>query len=315
MRKITLLCLMPIILAGCGKDPTPATGSGAYKKWSYLVPVQAPAVAMAAFAGLDNFETTTDPSGIPTQMVAKKFDVVVAPTNVGANAIKGAHAEYKLLATITFGNFYIAATGHDNDGIMDTDDYIVNFQPAGIPNKVFNYVYNSGFASVVHPVTNNLAAQTCLETGKNAADGNADVDYVLIAEPSLTIGLSNNENAEIYEDLQSKYYLKSGGSIITQASVFVKSSLKSDDVKKEFLPILKSSIEGYVAKPSTLKKTMEKIEEAETLFGVKSSVAEEATRNGNRMGLGIKESSTILSDTNKFLQVLGAPQFANEDLA
>ena len=315
MKKITLLCLMPIILAGCGKNDQPATGSGAYKKWSYLVPVQAPAVAMSEFATLEKFETTTEPSSIPSLMAAKKYDVVVAPTNVGANAIKNAHAEYKLLATITFGNFYIASTGHDDDGIMDVYDYIVNFQPAGIPNKVFSYVYNGGFQNVAHTVASNLAAQTCLETGKNQADNNADVDYVLISEPSLTIGLGNNENAEIYEDLQSKYYLKSGGSIITQASVFVKSSLYSDDVKKEFLPLLKSSIEGYISNPTTLKESMNKVENAKAIFGVTPDVAFESTKNGNRMGLGIKESSTILEDTNKFLQVLGAPQFANEDIA
>lgn len=315
MKKITLLCLMPIVLAGCGKDPTPATGSGAYKKWSYYVPVQAPAVAMAQFATFDKFETTNDPTFIALAMAAGKYDIVVAPTNVGMNAMKSANAPYKLLATITFGNFYIASTGNDDDIVMDADDYIVSFQPAGIPNKVFHYCYGTGLDSGIHYVTNNLAAQTCLETGKNSGDGNADVDYVIIAEPSLTIAKSNNANVEIYQDLQNKYYTKSGGSLITQASIFVKNTLKSKDVKEEFLPILKSSIEGFIETPSKLKKAMEKVEGAQSIFGVTPEVAQEATKNGNRMGLGIKESKTILEDTNKFLEIIGAPQATNEDIA
>ena len=315
MKKITLLCLMPILLAGCGKDPAPATGIGAYKKWSYYVPVQAPAVAMAQFATFDKFETTNDPTSIAPAMAAGQYEVVVAPTNVGVNAMKSANAPYKLLATITFGNFYIASTGNDDNELMGPDDYIVSFQPAGIPNKVLHYCYGTGLDSAIHYVSNNLVAQTCLETGKNSGDGNADVDYVLIAEPSLTIAKSNNSNVEIYQDLQNKYYTKSDGSIITQASVFVKNTLKSKDVKEEFLPILKSSIEGFVGTPSKLKKAMQKVEGTESIFGVTPEVAEEATRNGNRMGLGIKESKTILEDTNKFLEMIGAPQVTNEDIA
>ena len=315
MKKIILLCLMPILLAGCGKDPSPATGSGAYKKWSYYVPVQAPAVAMAQFATFDKFETTNVPTLIAPAMAAGKYDIVVAPTNVGINAMKSASAPYKLLGTITFGNFYIASTGNDDNEVMGVDDYIVSFQPAGIPNKVLHYCYGTGLDSAIHYVSNNLTAQTCLETGKNSGDGNADVDYVLISEPSLTLAMSNNPNVKIYEDLQNKYYNKSGGSLITQASVFVKNTLMSKDVKEEFLPLLKSSIEGFVATPKNLKKAMQKVDNAQSIFGVTPEVAEEATKNRNRMGLGIKESKTILEDTNKFLEIIGAPQVTNEDLA
>lgn len=317
MKKLVMLSFLPIILASCGKTPeAPATGSGAYKKWSYFCPTQAPSVAMAEFASLDKFETTSDPSLLAPAMIAGQYDVVIAPTNVGMQAIKSeSKAPYKLLATITFGNFYIAATGNDDDEIMDVSDYIVIFQPPGIPNKVFSYCYGGGFDAVAHNVGTNANAQACLELGRNDLDSGTDVDYVLVAEPSLTLGLNQNSNARIYEDLQNKYYSKSGGSLITQASIFVKNTLESKDIKEEFLPLLKSSIEGFIAKPSDLKKAMNKVTGAQSFFGVEPAVAEEATKNGNRMGLGIKESKDILTDTNKFLGVIGAPQATNEDLA
>ncbi len=316
MKKLFVLSFMPILLAGCGVSPKqPATGTGAYKKWSYFCPIQAPAVAMADFVSLKKFETTKDPSLIAPYMAAGKYDVVIAPTNVGVAAMKTGNAPYKLLATITFGNFFIASTGNDDDEIMDKGDYIVTFQPPGIPNKVFSYCYGGGFDSVVHVVGNNLDAQTVLEKGINEADGNAPVDYVLVAEPSLTLGLKQNENAKEFENLQSKYYSKSGGSLITQASIFVKNTLKSKDVKEEFVPKLKSSIEKFIETPSSLKKSMNKVESPQLKFGVKPEVAEEATKNGNRMGIGFKESKDILTDTNKFLSVIGAPQITNEDIA
>ena len=227
---------MPIILAGCGKTPGKDDPEApAYASWKYYVPVQAPAVAMAEFAQYDGFETTTQPNTIPSLMAAAQYDVVVAPTNVGVNAIKNGHAPYKILATITFGNFFVAATGNDNDEVMDADDYIVSFQQNGIPDKIFHYVYGTGLDSAIkYYAANSLAAQTCLETGVNAADSNAKVDYVVIAEPSLTAAMKVNSNAYIYDDLQSKYEGKSGGAMITQASVFVKNTLKAKERIEKF---------------------------------------------------------------------------------
>lgn len=317
MKKITLLCLMPILLAGCGKTPDSSTSTEAYKKWKYLCPIEAPAVAMAEFAQFSGFETTTQPGNIPSLMAAAnpKYDVVVAPTNVGVNAIKGG-APYKILCTITFGNFYIASTGKDSDGMMDADDYVVAFQKPGVPGKVLKYLYGATMLnSIDYFGTSSSAIRSCLETGVNAFDGNKDVDYVVLAEPSLTSALKLNSNAFIYEDLQSKYNMKSDGLILTQASVFVKNSLNKDDVKKVFMPKLKSSIEGYVKDSKTLKSAMNNADDPETTFGTEVSLAVEVTKKGNKMGFGFEESAKIIDDLNKFLTIMEAPTITNEDIA
>ena len=68
-------------------------------------------------------------------------DVVIAPTNAGIAAInKGAN--YKLAATITFGNFFILSTGNDEDGVMNKGDKVLAFQEAGVPGKLFKYLYS-----------------------------------------------------------------------------------------------------------------------------------------------------------------------------
>ena len=67
-------------------------------------------------------------------------DVVVAPTNAGIAAInKGVN--FKLAATITFGNFFLMATGNDDDGVLNEGDKVLAFQENGVPGKIFTYVY------------------------------------------------------------------------------------------------------------------------------------------------------------------------------
>ena len=310
-----MLSFVPILLAGCGKTPEHSDPKVAYKDWKYLCPVQAPAIAMAEFAQYKGFETTTQPGNIPTEMATSKYDVVVAPTNVGITAIK-AGAPYKILSTITFGNFYIASTGHDEDEMMGADDYIVGFQKPGVPGKVLSYVYGTTMLnSIDFWGASSAAIQGCLETGINASDSNKEVDYVVIAEPSLTAALQVNSNAFIYDDLQSKYNMKSGGLIMTQASVFVKNSLNKKDVKEVFMPKLESSIKGYLNDSNKLKAAMNKVDDPDTTFATDVNLAAEITKKGNKMGFGFKESAKIKDDLNQFLEIMGLEPITDENIA
>ena len=138
----------------------------------FLVPTGAPAVAMAAFATYEGFETVTDPSTIVPRMANKSADVVVLPTNVGVTALVAKNVEYKLLGTITFGNLFIASTGNDDDGVMDEDDYIVSFQKGAVPDKIFHYIFGNTFDEALHYVASAQEAAGCLKTGKNLTDTN-----------------------------------------------------------------------------------------------------------------------------------------------
>ena len=67
-------------------------------------------------------------------------DVVIAPTNSGLDAMKNG-ANFKLAATITFGNFFVVSTGNDNNNVMDKGDKVLAFQQKGVAGKLFNYLY------------------------------------------------------------------------------------------------------------------------------------------------------------------------------
>ena len=154
MKKMMLLTLIPLVMCGCKKDK--------YKDLSFIVPTGAPAVAMSAFADLNGFETTTDPSTIVPLLAKGQYDVAVLPTNVGVKAINEKKVPYKMLCTITFGNLYVASTGKDSDGEMGADDYIVSFQQNAVPDKIFHYVYGNELDSALHYVASAADAAKCL---------------------------------------------------------------------------------------------------------------------------------------------------------
>lgn len=305
-RLLILPVLTILALSGCKNDDD--------KEYSFVVPTGAPAIAMSDFADERNFQTVTDPSTIVPMMASEQVDVAVLPTNVGATAITTKGLPYKMLCTITFGNFYIAATGHDDDGVMDADDYIVSFQQGAVPDKIFHYVHGNDFDNALHYVSSAQEAAKCLKTGKNLADESKAVDYVLLAEPALTTVLNTTPTASLYEDLQSKYKEKSNGLILPQASVFVKSSFKRREVMRKIYDDLKESIDEYLSEPESLQDSMDDVNDPVTVFGVKPEVAVEVTKNGNRMGIGCKLASEIKDDVNNFLSIFGMSGLKDENI-
>ena len=307
MKKLFLLSLIPLVLCGCKKEKQEENNL------SFLVPVPAPAVALSAFAEYKNFQTNTKANEIKTAMAAGQPDVVVLPTDIGVGVLKNG-APYKILCTVTFGNFYIASTGNDDDNVMDADDYVVIFQKAAIPGKIFNYVYGTELFNSAHPVADVEAAAKCLKTGINAEDGQ-HVDYVLMAEPALTKVLSTTPTASVYEDVQAKYKEKAGDLILTQASVFVKNTLSNSVINDEIYSKLSTSINLMINTPSEIANFMNKIDKPANIFGIDPSIAVSVTENGNRMGLGCKKASEIKDDINNFLSIFGVEQLSDENIA
>ena len=308
MKKLVLLSLIPLVLCGCGRKDK-------YKDLRFVVPTGAPAIAMAAFADLNGFDTVTDPSTIVPMMAAEQVDVAVLPTNVGVTAINVKKVPYKLLCTITFGNLYIASTGKDEDGVMGADDYIVSFQQGAVPDKIFHYVYGTELDSALHYVSGAADAAKCLKTGKNLADESKDVDYVFLAEPALTKVLETTPNASVYANLQELYKVKSEGLMLTQASVFVRSALEENVVKKAIYKTIEQSVNQMIKKSENISTYMNKVDEPATIFGVEAEYAVKTMDAGNKMGLGCKLASDIKDDINKFLTIFGVSPIADENIA
>ena len=136
-------------------------------------PSGAPAVAL--YKHLKEPEAKLEINASATNVVAylapnSSKDIVIAPTNAGITAINKKNAPFKLAATITFGNFYLAATGNDANGKLDPDDYVVAFQQNNVPDKIFRYVYSDVAFTNLHYVDQASDAAACLISGINIAD-------------------------------------------------------------------------------------------------------------------------------------------------
>ena len=308
MKKLILTLATTMLLASCGGN----TSSSASSELPYeldlavVCPVGAPAVALAPHLKSNKVEINADPANVVAYLTdGSGKDVVICPTNAGVNAITKKNAPYLLAATVTFGNFYLASTGHDDDGVLDADDYVVVFQQNNVPDKLFQYVYGDLALQNVHYVDAASNAAQVLISGKNVADNNAEADYVLMAEPALATALSKNEKAKQYADIQEEYKKKSGGEIV-QASIFV-----HKDVKREKASAFLSSVSGwldtFLNTPTALDKALEGIEEktAQSKFSATPAVLKTMVEKSNRMGLGYKEAKQNKTAVENFVKLFG----------
>ena len=299
-NKLLSLLAITVLLASCGNSKNNTA-------LSIVSPTGAPALAFYNYAGKDNFETNAQPTNIVSMMAASQKDVIVLPTNVGMQTIiKNSSSPYKIAATITFGNFYVASMNNDDNGVMDAGDTILLFQQNNVPDKLFHYVYGNDLDAGIHYVNAVSDAAAALiggffvdaETGTNMTP-----NYVLVAEPALTNVLSKKDNVTVYANIQEKYKEKSGDKEIFQASVFI-----NDRVDKKaatsFLSSLKEDIEGAIADPSKLSEGMKKAgDTANDFFGVAPAMAENVMRKNNGMGLGFKYAKDNKEAIKTFLEL------------
>jgi len=288
MKNKLILLTMAALLSGCS--------SPKYEhNLKIISPTGAPSLAFYNFASDPNFETNSDASNIIPMLKQGLKDVAVLPTNVGVNAIVKQQIDYKIAATITFGNLFVASTGHDDDNEMDEEDYIVLFQEGSVPDLIFHSVYGKDLDDGIHYVGNVQFAAQALMTGK---DGDNDVDYVLIAEPAFTNAKSKKENVKEYTNLQEEY-AKKYESQIYQASVFVKNGVDAN----AFLSSLEEDVKAALANGDVIVEKTKDIEKPEAIFGVAPAAAANLTKNGNRMGLGFKYAKDNKEGIDKFLSV------------
>lgn len=272
-----------------------------------ITPTGAPSLAFYNYVKDANFETNNDASNIVPMMVKGQKDIVVLPTNVGVNAIVNKKVDYKIAATITFGNLFVASTGNDDNDQLDKDDYIVLFQQGSVPDLVFHGVFGKEYDDSIHYVSNAKAASQCLMTGKNIESENEPVDYILIAEPAFTTVKGKNEKVKEYANIQTLYKEKFNSEIF-QASVFVKSGVDATS----FLSSLEGDIKAALNNGDVLAEKLAQADNAEAVFGVNPQVAANVTKNGNGMGLGFKLAKDNKEGIDKFLKVFNIDATSEE---
>lgn len=313
MKKIYIVLLAAVmLLGGCAKKSGNNEEVADLSSLRIVSPTGAPAVAFYNHSDDVNFETNSAPKNIVAMMADNDGpEIVVIDTVSGIAAVRKG-ADYALAATLTFGNFYIAATGNDDDGVMSKDDRIVLFGEGQTPDLVFHYIYGNELDDAIAFVPAVSDAAAILQNEGKDAEGNS-YDYVFIAQPVLFASLKKNENASVYADIQKLYSEKSGSSL-TQASVFVRNDV-SDENTAAFLEGLKSDIEAALNDSAVIGEGFNRIseEEAQAKYGVAAAPVMAVIKQGNGLGLGFEYAEDIREDIDTFMTVMGR-DVTNEEI-
>lgn len=296
--KLIFITILTLSLVGCNSktaDEQPLTIVSA---------TGAPSLAFYNYVDSAAFQTNSVPKNILAMMAGEDgADIIVVDAVSGISAIKNG-ANYKLAAILTFGNFYIGATGNDEDGILNVGDKLVLFGQNQTPDLVFHHLFGNEFDEQISYVSAVSDAAAVLKTGLDLES--EEQDYVFVAQPVLATVLKANDKVSVYADIQELYQNKNGSSLI-QAAVFVKNSVTEEQSEK-FLTDLQSDIEALIEEPELLVAAYEKIgeEEAKVKFGVAASVAVAALQD-NSLGLGFKKAIDIKGDIDTFLGIMNKP--------
>ena len=318
MKKVLLILAVLLMLYGCGAQKQEETVPETVVDPSTLTivtPKGAPVLAFYDQIENANYTRVTADAISALWTGDQSPDVLVVDLTSGVKAIENG-AEYKLAAIITFGNFYLASTGHDENETMDADDKIVLFGNENmLPSRLWHYLYGTDYDACLVYEADAQQAAAALASGK-ASDG-SDVDYVFLAQPALFGSLKKNENAKIYADIQEEYKNKSGQDMI-QAAVFIKNSVDAA-TGNAFLEKLQASIEAAIADPTVVESGLSvfKDDEATAQYGFNPTVVVNVFKQKNAlgvnaMGLGFKKAIDIKSDIDAFLSIFSINQTSEE---
>ncbi len=328
MKKLLLVLSVLLLLCGCASNKAETVSETVeavsetaentevdLSSLSIVTPKGAPVLAFYDQISNENYTRVTADAISALWTGDQSPDVLVVDLTSGVKAIENG-AEYKLGAIITFGNFYLASTGNDENDTMDADDKIVLFGNENmLPSRLWHYLYGTDYdASLLYEADAQQAA-AALTSGKYS-DG-TEVDYVFLAQPALFGALKNNENAKVYADIQEEYKNKSGLDMI-QAAVFIKNSVDAA-TGNAFLDQLSKSIASAIADPSLVEEGLSVYtdDEATAQYGFNPKVVvnvfkQKNALGNNAMGLGFAKAIDIKSDIDAFLSIFSISETSEE---
>ena len=305
MNKKLLLTLIPVMtLVACNK--------AAYKlELSVASPAGSPAIALYKYlADTDHLEVNSDANNVlayfTSTETSQKKDIIFAPTNAGIAAInKGAN--YKIAATVTFGNFYLISTGKDADETLNDGDKVLAFQQNGVAGKLFNYVYGDKSLNVEY-------RSTAADVKNEVLTQDVDFGYILLAQPVVSAVISAKEGFKVYANVQNDYKEKTGGKEITQASIFVRGDV-DNKVASKFLNNVEKDVKELLNDPEVFLDAVKDMDD--TTITAKVTAKKEAVvkllKNGNALGVGYKNALENKASIDAFIQSLGLKE-SNEEI-
>lgn len=194
-----------------------------------LTPAGAPALALLPLVEDENvvIETVQGTDVLAAELSKKDsdYDVIVAPTNLGAKIYSQAKT-YSLEAVLTWGNLYLVG----EQGADHQTEAIAAFGEKAVPQLVFNKVLDAQNLNVIYYASVQEAQQALLTKQQPIA---------LLAQPAAaaTIAKAKEQGREltILADLQKLWQQKtdSKDAGYPQASLFVKEGVDASYIVKK----------------------------------------------------------------------------------
>ena len=276
----TLVACNPVTPDNTDGDPDANQSKGSLR---FVMPDGTPALAALSFLGetkdIGGYKVTTEivaSTSIQTEIGGGKADVIIAPTNAGANLInKG--ADYKLVSVAVEGSLYLIGKPEKVDGntTINIDDLkgkkIASIGQNNTPDKVFKYIIDNT-DGVTYDDTNDVITFSDGQTAiiEWCADGpaakvalmreNSPCDFAIVGEPAATaFGTANGGGFSARMDLQALYKAINGNDAnYPQASLFVKTSLTKDaEFMAALLKALEDSRNWVIANPTEVTATIQ----------------------------------------------------------
>ena len=267
-----------------------------------LAPMGAPALSMlkAALNPMENVEFVNGADLLKAAFIApdSEYDVIVAPSNLGANLAATGNTEYRMAGIVTWGNLYLI--GNDEDVLSNPNAELALFGEGSVVELVYNDVLKEEVKANTTMYGSVQDVQAALLSG--------DADAGLIAEPaaSATIDQANQAGIELtfVADLQELWKTKYDQEGYPQAAIFIKPSTIENNEEKitEFLTQVESSLNSYQDADSTiLASDLDKVG-VENL-GVPS--ADLISKVWPKMNLRYISANDSVEELNSFMSLFG----------
>jgi NitT/TauT family transport system substrate-binding protein len=150
-----------------------------------------------------------------------EYDVIVAPTNLGAK-LYPSNETFHLDGVLTWGNLYVVA--RDEAVLSDADAVMALFGEAAVPGLVWKAAGNAACQEEWYP--------SVAEASQALLSGQADA--ALLAQPAAAAAMAKDDSLKIVEDVQTLWQEKedSAQAGYPQASVFVRTDAGKEAVSK-----------------------------------------------------------------------------------
>ncbi|MFR0980986.1 MAG: hypothetical protein ACLSFJ_16270, partial [Holdemania filiformis] len=231
------LCFLSVLAltAGCAANPkTPETipetspeptAETTPVSLSILGPTGAPALALIAPMKAGQDVTLVDGTDVLQAAFVNpnpEYDVIVAPSNLGAKLAANGKTTYRMESVLTWGNLYLVAA---DEAALENPGVFAAFGEGAVPGKVLETVLQA------NPVTPEITWYASVAEVQGAMlAGKADV--ALMAEPAATATIAkakeNGQELKIVMDLQEQWKTATGTQGYPQAALFVRQDLPEE---------------------------------------------------------------------------------------